>query len=243
MTTGTDPIVRLNPRLDPRHIAPVFKAHGRVHITRVFPDDVAERIRRAMVEETPWGRVLGGEGRHHDFGPDGWETIPADKRAELERAVQQMGCTGFAYFYDNFPVADFKAAGQHADSYLMRVFEFLNSEAFLSFARIVVGAPGIALADAQATCYRPGDFLTQHDDHAPEKKRRAAYILNFTRPWRADWGGLLQFLDGDGHVAEAYTPVFNALNLVRVPQPHSVSYVTPLAAGARYSMTGWLREA
>ena len=243
MTFGNDPIVRLNPKLDPRHIAAVFKARGRVHITRIFPDDVAERVRRAMLEETPWSRVLGGEGRHHDFGPGGWQSIATDRRAELERAVQQMGRTGFAYFYENFPVADLKEAGQRLDSYLMRIFEFLNSEEFLTFARIAVDAPGLALADAQATCYLPGDFLTQHDDHAPEKKRRAAYVFNFTKPWRADWGGQLQFLDADGHVAEAYAPTFNALNLVRVPQPHSVSYVTPLAAGARYSMTGWLREA
>jgi len=242
MTTVAEPVVRLNPALDPRRIAAVFKSHRRVHIPQVFPDEVAERIRRAMVEETPWGRVLGGTGRHHDFGPGGWQTIPADKQRELERAVQQMGQSGFAYFYDNFPVADFHAAGRHLDSYLMRVFEFLNSAPFLDFARIVIGAPLIRLADAQATCYRPGDFLTQHDDLVAEKKRRAAYVFNFTRPWCADWGGQLQFLDADGHVAEAYTPTFNALNLLAVPQPHSVSYVAPLASGARYSMTGWLRE-
>ena len=58
MTSGNDPIVRLNPKLDPRHIAPVFKAHGRIHITRIFPDEVAERI-SAMVDGLCFRSVVG----------------------------------------------------------------------------------------------------------------------------------------------------------------------------------------
>jgi len=238
----TDPAVRLSPDLDRRAISAVYARHGRVHIPALFPADVAARIYQAMVSETPWSRVVSGETRHFDFGPGGWAAVPDDKRIELAHAVHQKGRAGFAYFYDSFPVADLHEAGQHLDSYLMRVYEFLNSESFLEFARAVTGAATIAFADAQATCYRPGDFLTAHDDGIEGKRRRAAYILNFTPAWRADWGGLLQFLDRDGHVAEAYTPAFNALNLVRVPQPHAVSYVNPLAAAARYSITGWLRE-
>jgi len=242
MTDSTEPEVQLNPRLDTRAIAAVYARHGRVHIPSVFPAEVAERIYRAMTEETPWSRVISGTQRHFDLGPGGWEAIAEDKQRELERAVHLQGRSGFAYFYDNFPVADLHESGQYADSYLMRVYDYLNSPSFLPFARTVTGAPAIVRADAQATRYRAGDFLTRHDDLAPEKHRRAAYVFNFTKSWKSDWGGLLQFLDGDGHVAEAYTPAFNALNIVRVPQPHAVSYVSPLAEGARYSITGWLRE-
>jgi SM-20-related protein len=67
--------------------------------------------------------------------------------------------------------------------------------------------------------------------------------MNFTPAWKSDWGGLLQFIDEDGHVAEAYAPAFNALNILRVPQKHAVSYVTPFAGAGRYSITGWLRGA
>jgi Rps23 Pro-64 3,4-dihydroxylase Tpa1-like proline 4-hydroxylase len=37
-------------------------------------------------------------------------------------------------------------------------------------------------------------------------------------------------------------PVFNALNLFRVPLLHSVTLVTPFAGGARLSITGWFRR-
>jgi Rps23 Pro-64 3,4-dihydroxylase Tpa1-like proline 4-hydroxylase len=73
--------------------------------------------------------------------------------------------------------------------------------------------------------------------------RRAAYVLNLTPEWRPDWGGLLQFYDAMGNVSRAFTPGFNVLNIFRVPQPHSVSWVTPLAAAPRYAVTGWLRAA
>ncbi len=244
MRTSMDstPVIRLSPDLDSRTIAAVYARHGRVHIPSIFPVEVAARIHGAMVSETPWSRVVSGETRHFALEPGAWEAVSAEKRMELEHAVHQKGQGGFAYFYDSFSIADLHEAGKNLDSYLMRVYEFLNSEPFLEFARAVTGAASIAFADAQATCYRSGDFLTAHDDGVEGKRRRAAYILNFTPAWRSDWGGLLQFLDRDGHVAEAYTPAFNALNLVRVPQPHAVSYVNPLAGAARYSITGWLRE-
>jgi hypothetical protein len=91
MQAGTDPVVRLNPGLDPRAIAAVFARHGRAHIPGIFPTDVAERIHRALVAETPWSRVVSGTSRHYDFGPGGWEAIPADRRAETRsRALETL---------------------------------------------------------------------------------------------------------------------------------------------------------
>jgi Rps23 Pro-64 3,4-dihydroxylase Tpa1-like proline 4-hydroxylase len=66
--------------------------------------------------------------------------------------------------------------------------------------------------------------------------------MNLTPGWSVDWGGLLMFVDQDGHVAEAYTPAFNALNLFQVPQPHAVSMVAPFAGGDRLAITGWVRS-
>ena len=96
----------------------------------------------------------------------------------------------------------------------------------------------IARADAQATCYRPGHFLTRHDDYIDG--RLVAYVLNFTPAWNPDWGGMLLFTDERGHVEEGYVPAWNALNFLKVPQTHAVSLVAPFAGGLRYSITGWL---
>lgn len=85
------------------------------------------------------------------------------------------------------------------------------------------------------------DGVSDRDDQVAGKERLFAYVLNFTPSWRADWGGLLAFLAPDGHVSEAYTPVFNALNIIRVPQPHAVTQVASFAGGDRLSITGWIR--
>lgn len=119
---------------------------------------------------------------------------------------------------------------------------FLNSAPFLDFARIVTGASDIAYADAQATCYDPGDFLHAHTDNDMQRKRRFAYVLNLTPRWRTEWGGLLGFIDKSGHLSEAFAPVWNGLNLLRVDQLHYVSTVAPFAGARRYSVTGWLRS-
>jgi SM-20-related protein len=111
----------------------------------------------------------------------------------------------------------------------------------VDFLRVVTGKKGIDFADAQATAYGPGHFLTAHDDEVAGKQRHAAYVFNLTPVWRVDWGGLLLFHGADGHVSRGFTPSFNALNIFAVPQPHSVSMVAPFAANRRYSVTGWLR--
>jgi SM-20-related protein len=66
-------------------------------------------------------------------------------------------------------------------------------------------------------------------------------VLNLTPGWRAEWGGLLLFHDADGHVAEAYAPKFNTLNIFRVPQWHSVSQVASYVDQDRLAITGWIR--
>jgi Rps23 Pro-64 3,4-dihydroxylase Tpa1-like proline 4-hydroxylase len=154
-----------------------------------------------------------------------------------ERAKQ-----GFQFLYEHRSVSDDPRVRAADASPVARFVDFLNSAAFLEFARRLTGQPDIVRADAQATRYRPGDFLTQHDDFdkTGRKLRRAAYVFNLTPRWQPDWGGQLQFIGPDGHVTEAWVPRFNALNVFAVPQPHSVSIVSPFAVGARYSVTGWL---
>jgi SM-20-related protein len=60
--------------------------------------------------------------------------------------------------------------------------------------------------------------------------------------WNVDFGGLLQFIDADGHVQQAYTPRFNSLSLFKVPQLHSVSVVPAFVKTTRFALSGWARS-
>lgn len=240
--SASQPNVDFDPSLDARQIASIFARAGRVHIDRFLTNDSAIAAHRSLAEEVPWQLHLNDGDRSFDVARDQVSSLPSATQVLLYERVIDNAVSGFQYLYENFPLSDAHALGRQRDLYAMRVFEFLNSPRFLDFVRTITAEPAITLADAQATLYRPGHFLTQHNDSAAGAERVAAYVLNLTPQWRADWGGILHFIDKDGHVAEGYTPSFNALNLFKVPQPHAVSYVAPFAKAGRYSITGWLRK-
>jgi Rps23 Pro-64 3,4-dihydroxylase Tpa1-like proline 4-hydroxylase len=236
--------VELAAGLDARAIAPVYARAGRVHIAQILTKASADETFRCLASEIPW-RLNTNEGdRAVSLAAGAFEQLPEPERAKLIEAVHARAARSFQYLFYSFPASDFHEEGKAElkPLYVMRVHEFLNSAPFLEFARAVTGVRSIDYVDSQATLYKPGHFLTLHDDDVHEKKRIAAYVLNLTPRWSPDWGGILQFIDRDGHIAEGYTPTFNALNLFRVPQLHSVSCVAPFAQVGRYSITGWLRE-
>jgi Rps23 Pro-64 3,4-dihydroxylase Tpa1-like proline 4-hydroxylase len=148
----------------------------------------------------------------------------------------------FQFRYETIRVPDSEEERAADGALLARFAQFVCSPECILLLRKVIGSPQIAFADAQATAYGPGDFLTAHNDEVPGKDREAAYVFNLAPEWRADWGGLLMFHRKDGHVEEAYTPKFNALNIFKVPQAHSVSFVAPFVPNRRYAVTGWLRN-
>jgi SM-20-related protein len=232
--------------LDVRRISQVYARTGRVHIAPILTMASAEEACRCLASKIPW-RINTNEGdRPVSLAAETFEQLPEAERRQFLEAVHARAARSFQYLFYSFPVSDFYEEPQPQPEllslYVMRIHEFLNSAPFLEFARAVTGVAGIDYVDSQATLYKPGHFLTLHDDDVREKKRIAAYVLNLTPRWSSDWGGILNFIDRDGHVAEGYTPAFNALNLFRVPQLHSVSCVAPYAQAGRYSITGWLRE-
>jgi Rps23 Pro-64 3,4-dihydroxylase Tpa1-like proline 4-hydroxylase len=120
--------------------------------------------------------------------------------------------------------------------------EFINSPEFLELGRRVTGVSAVNKADAHATFYGPGDFLTRHLDEGEDKERRAAYVLGLTEGWQPDWGGLLLFLKDNQDVREGYLPRFNVLTIFDIKYLHTVTQVSSFAGGGRYSITGWFRD-
>jgi len=163
------------------------------------------------------------------------------ERARLDEAIFAAAINRFQFRYDTIRVSDDNdnrvACGTLLDHFAL----FMNTQPALDLFRELQGKADIHFADAQATRYRAGDFLTRHDDNVPGKDRVLAYVLGLSREWRAEWGGLLLFNGPDGGIVETIVPRFNVLTVFSVGQPHSVSYVAPYAGAPRLSVTGWLR--
>jgi len=219
-------------------MASAFAQDRRVHIRDVLTYDSAARVHQCLARETDFSLLC----RTGDDQAQAWRVanLTPQKEAELMNAAYASAGDGFHYLYDGHVLSRDGEAYADPSHYLAAVTGFLNSTQLLDFARRVTGNPAIAFADAQATRYRAGHFLNQHDD-GNDKGRIAAYVLNMTPRWRPDWGGALLFSDRPGHVSGGYLPAFNALNILAVPQEHMVGFVSPFAGAARYSITGWFR--
>ena len=233
--------LRINPDLDESELIAALEHDGRVHVSGFLTPDTAEALAEVIAAETRWNLVAQLDGNHVDLDAAGMEKLEPLKREEFSIAVHAQARGGFQYLYENFPLYDIVHHNTLPDHPLIDLFTFLNGPDFLGFARRLVGTDDIGFADAQVTRYGPGHFLTSHDDAVSGKDRRAAYVLNLTREWRADWGGQLLFFDEAGNVTGGFTPSWNALNVFRVPALHSVALVAPFAKGRRTSITGWLR--
>ena len=151
--------------------------------------------------------------------------------------------SGFQYVYSSYPIVDAIVNRRDEGHPLHGVLEAMNAPAFRSFVEQVTGIGGLVKADGQATLYSKGNFLTFHNDFDARNKRRVAYVMGFTRKWRPDWGGTLEFYDAQGNVEFGLMPRFNVLNLFEVPVNHAVTYVPPFVPEGRYSITGWFSVA
>jgi len=227
----------LNPALDRAVLAGEFKRRGRVHVQRVLTRPAAQRLYSCLTEETPYSLFVNmGEETREIASP-----TPAERRELTKAAWRRVGLNAFQFLYDRHTLTLEGEPYPDPDHYLARVTTFLNGPEFLDFARAVTGNNAIEFADAQATLYRAGHFLTAHQDNKPGQNRLVAYVLSLTASWRPEWGGLLEFIDDAGQIEAGFVPSFNNLRLFRIPARHYVSCVAPFAQAGRYSITGWLR--
>lgn len=233
--------LELNPGLDAEALRNQFAREKRIHIPSILTQASALTAVAALERHQPWNIVAFVNGKHHDFDAAALRLEPRAKVQNMIDLAHREARRGFGYIYGNFPIYDVWRSRGMVTPQLDPVVAFLNGAPFLEFARQLTGAADIGFADFQATKYERNHFLTKHNDFSSTHNRRAAYVLNLTPRWKADWGGQLLFHDERGHVTAGYMPAFNALNVFMVPMDHSVAAVAPFADAARYAITGWLR--
>lgn len=218
----------------------VLKRTGRVHMANALAEADAEAL-LADMPDARWVTATidqGGDVFRLDAAMA--NALDSGQRTRILQGVYTDAGSGFQYLYDKFSIDAVYAAGRPLPANMKAFYEALNSPAWLDAFRAVTGDERIASVDCQASRYRVGHLLTEHNDENPSNTRLFAYVLNLSRVWRIEWGGLLQFHDENDHVACAFTPRWNTLNMFTVPQRHSVSMVTPAAQADRLSLTGWL---
>lgn len=230
----------LNPANDPSELAKAYAEKSRLQVRDIFTGETADEIHKALMGVDWW--LTYNEGNHvHQLMPEQLQQLTRDEAIRIQNTAYANARSGYQFLYNYYPLYAAYFSSKFKDMPLFPIYEFINSPKFLDFVREMTGLEDIRWADGQATLYRATNFLKFHTDEQKTEKRRAAYVLNFTKDWDTDWGGLLQFWEGNGDIEHAFRPTFNALNIFTVPQPHSVSAVAPYAPGMRLSITGWIR--
>jgi Rps23 Pro-64 3,4-dihydroxylase Tpa1-like proline 4-hydroxylase len=218
------------------------RAQGRVQIPGFLQDTAAARLHDCLRDEVPWETAQRTDAEPAAGQPHSAVPGSAEDAALLEAATRRAR-DGFEFYFDRYRMIEARRDGLDPGLVLHAVVDFLNSDPFLEFARQLTGDPQIRMVSAIAVRYRHGHFLRAHNDHRSSEDRAFAYVMNLSRDWLPDWGGLLHFLDpAERRVVDTFTPLWNALSLFRVPVPHVVGLGAPWAGAPRYSITGWFRR-
>ena len=233
--------MRLGPDLDGDQLAAKFALSGRLQIPNFLADDVAGLLADELAASDQWRRVINAGRTIYEIDRSQFDALPVEQAHALDAAINAEAAWAFRFRYDCIRVPDAVRQRRAKEGLLAAFAQLMSGRETLNLFERITNRYGLRFADAQATRYRRGDFLTRHDDAVESKDRRLAYVLGLTRVWVPEWGGLLLFNEEQGGVAEAMVPRFNALSVFSVPQPHSVSAVAPYADGDRLSVTGWLR--
>jgi Rps23 Pro-64 3,4-dihydroxylase Tpa1-like proline 4-hydroxylase len=238
-------LLDVNPVLDVPALAQAFARDRRLQVRDMLTDDSARAVHRILAEATPWGLSwqAGAQGPEWMRRDAVAAMPPAERQARAQATMTAMRGTGYAFSYASYPLVEAYVGKWQPDGPHDLLLEYINDRPVMDLVRAITGIPELVKADAQATLYAPQQFLAIHNDEHASAGRRIAYVLNLcAEDWRPEWGGYLLFYDDDGDVIAGYRPRFNALNLFSVPQRHSVSFVAPFAAVARYAITGWFRD-
>lgn len=233
----------LNPAHNKKNIRNTLDTQSYCVIKDFFNIDFAEQIFDCLNHEVPWQVAFREGDSNQVLESEQLNQLGAEKWTQLRQQIIEQAKHQYQFWYNRYPMVDSYIAGKNPDLFLNKIVEYLNSPPYLEFLKQITGDEQIRKCSAQATWFAPGNFLKYHTDVSQEDEdRRFAYVLGFTKDWKADWGGVLQFLDEDNlQVKGTITPAFNTMAIFKVPQGHAVSYIAPFAMKPRLSITGWLR--
>lgn len=230
----------ISPRNDVDVLAARYASAGCVSVPEFLPFELACAIAEELSASNLWVEIFRAGEKVYEMPHAEFLALSPDRKVSLRSLVEAAAQDGLQYRYRAIRVAEDPTERNRRGLALDHFANVLNTPGTMKLLQAITGSTHIAFADAQATDYRAGDFLTTHDDAIEGKNRLFAYVYSLTPRWQADWGGLL--LLEDGECVSGFLPAFNVLRLFAVPRRHHVSLVAPWVDARRLSITGWLRS-
>ena len=213
-----------------------FSKNGIIRVFDFLDQDSLEQLKSALETQVDYSNAFYLSGQNRQASDVEIKALTATTQQKLYKDIHEAASKGTGFLYGRHKIE------KNSLTELNDILKLLNNENTLNLIKEITSISAVDHADAQATRYRRGDFLTRHIDNVPGETRRIAYVLGLTEDWHPDWGGLLQFFEKDGTPTRSWSPAINSLTLFSVDKVHSVTSVAQFALKNRYSITGWFRS-
>jgi len=233
----------INLGIDSSKIAEEFKKNKVVVIQDFLKPEVAEEFYKWFSEDMPaeWWEVSScpAYGEEKPSFVRNTEENTEEIKERYDEAIESFSNGNFAYnFYRTLP-------NHHDDCTCTecQIRKWLVSSECLDFISEVTTEKYTDSDEVFAACYTPGDFLSPHVD---SPNGTLGFVLQLTKDWKPEYGGMLHFMDDDRSVVERIeVPEFNSLTLFYLPKNkgkwHFVSAVSPGTPEIRLTYTGWFK--
>lgn len=212
-----------------------FAKDNFIRISDVWDAQLLEKLQKVIYHGLHYDYACYLNNQYQVISESELNRLSANDLNNLQASLNSSAANGVGFLYGKHGSNGIK----FENNLLNKLFNYLNSKDFLDEIRALTGINEITSASMQVTKYVAGNYLTRHNDVLQTEGRAIAFVFNFTEKWHPDWGGLLQFYSDCGEPLSSYSPKNNALVLFDVNKVHAVTYVTPFALNARYSVTGW----
>lgn len=209
-------------------------------IKNFLPTELAEKLAQDIYSTpTDWWSEVFAFGEGEPVYVQGDTLDSREKKYGLNNHLNER-------FHSNAVVYRFKRSTDHSDGCDCYECEFRKEHILGStFKDVMTNEMGIkdpVLFEQFISVYDQGDFLNIHTD----KQRGVAFVLNLTKDWKPEYGGLLNLIpDGDSNEMVSVFPEFNSLVMFSLGDegvPHFVSEVSSRAPCSRIAISGWYNE-
>lgn len=122
--------------------------------------------------------------------------------------------------------------------YIKQVYDKIISAKFINEIKEITGENITTLKEIFISKYEKNCYLDIHDG---ENKGKIAFIINVTKNWKIDDGGILYFLNEGNNIKKSFVPIFNSILIFKASDKlkQFVSSVNSFTKDKIYFITGW----
>jgi Rps23 Pro-64 3,4-dihydroxylase Tpa1-like proline 4-hydroxylase len=210
-----------------------FKKNQKLKINNFLKIQIAEAIYKQAYLEKNWILASGINKNKYE---------KTDNLSNQKANLLQIKNVNNSFGNDQFSYIFYRSMNATNMSYLeFTLRQSLSSPQFIETLNQITGLGLTKLTTLFLSKYKAGNFLSPHSDNG---NGRLAFVLNLSKYWKPQYGGVLHFMDDNrNEIIESFVPGFNNFIIFYVPEgkgiPHFVSHVSPNVKFPRFAVTGW----